>query len=53
MGTPYSYSRLIHNLKKCEELAKRTNKIFWQLTTIAHSLSNNAVPYLTVTSHEG
>lgn len=53
VGMPYSYSRLIHNLRKCEQLARESEKIYWEMNSIAHSLSNNAVPYLTITSHLG
>ncbi len=40
---PYTYSRLIHQLTKCRELALE-NQVFWEMTTANYSLSNNQVP---------
>ena len=48
MNLPYSYSKLISNLNELAIEAKEKN-ISWQMVPIAHSLSNNAVPYLTIT----
>ena len=48
MNIPYSYSRLIHNLKICESLAEQEEDRIWKMETIAYSICNNAVPCVTI-----
>lgn len=47
-GTPYSYSRLIRQLKKFKNEAI-SNGITWHQKTICHTVSSNQVPYLIIT----
>jgi cytosolic carboxypeptidase protein 2/3 len=46
-GPPYSYSRLIRQLRDFKEIGQR-NGLEWSQRTIAYTLSNNQVPYLVI-----
>jgi hypothetical protein len=48
-GAPYSYSRLIRQLKLMKSEAVG-NGVSWQQQTICHTVSSNQVPYLTIST---
>lgn len=50
LSLPYSYTKLINTLSDLETQATGNEHISWQMTTIAYSLGNNQVPYLSITS---
>ena len=51
-GLPYSYTRLIQQVRSVQEKCK-TSGVTFSMGSVAHSLSNNQVPYLTLTKdHE-
>ena len=50
MNIPYSYSRLMHNLKICESKIAEKEGVKCEIEPIAHSICNNAVPYVTISS---
>ncbi len=50
-GLPYSYSRLIRQLRNCKSIGEE-NGVEWNLKTIAYTLGNNQVPYLIIRKAE-
>jgi len=48
---PYSYSRLIHQLKRIKETAIN-NDLVWEQKTISYTISNNQVPYLIISKDQ-
>lgn len=50
-GLPYTYSRLIHQLAKCAEIAEE-KEVYWEMKTIEYTLSNNQVPQVIVTAQK-
>lgn len=47
LGVPYSYSRLIKQLKAFQIQAESHN-VYWHQETLCYSISCNQVPYLTI-----
>ena len=50
-GVPYSYSRLIRQLKTFKMQAE-SNDVSWHQETLCHSISCNQVPYLTISKSQ-
>jgi hypothetical protein len=58
MNTPYSYTRLIHHMKICSQIVETRNEgvgkgswdniVQWQSSVAGYSISNNAVPCITI-----
>ena len=49
MYVPYSYSKLMHFVRSQQEKVRQTPDLCYELSTVAYSLSNNAVPMIQLT----